>query len=84
MLVKQRTLQRPVSVKGKGLHTGVEVELTLRPASNNHGYKFKRLDLEEQPVISAIAENVVDTSRGTTIEESGARVSTVEHVLAAL
>jgi UDP-3-O-[3-hydroxymyristoyl] N-acetylglucosamine deacetylase/3-hydroxyacyl-[acyl-carrier-protein] dehydratase len=84
MLVKQHTLQKPISIKGKGLHTGVDVELTLRSASNNHGYKFKRLDLEGQPVISAIAENVVDTSRGTTIEENGVRVSTVEHVLAAL
>jgi UDP-3-O-[3-hydroxymyristoyl] N-acetylglucosamine deacetylase/3-hydroxyacyl-[acyl-carrier-protein] dehydratase len=84
MLVKQHTLQKPVSIKGKGLHTGVEVELTLRPASNNHGYKFKRLDLEGQPVVSAIADNVTDTSRGTTIEENGVRVSTVEHVLAAL
>ncbi|MDR1170911.1 MAG: bifunctional UDP-3-O-[3-hydroxymyristoyl] N-acetylglucosamine deacetylase/3-hydroxyacyl-ACP dehydratase [Bacteroidales bacterium] len=84
MLVKQQTLQKPVSVKGKGLHTGVEVELTLRPASNNHGYKFKRLDLEGQPVISAIADHVTDTSRGTTIEENGVKVSTVEHVLAAL
>ena len=84
MLVKQHTLQKPVSVKGKGLHTGVEVELTLRPASNNHGYKFKRLDLEGQPVISAIAEHVTDTSRGTTIEGNGVKVSTIEHVLAAL
>jgi UDP-3-O-[3-hydroxymyristoyl] N-acetylglucosamine deacetylase/3-hydroxyacyl-[acyl-carrier-protein] dehydratase len=84
MLVKQHTLQKPVSVKGKGLHTGADVELTLRPASNNHGYKFKRLDLEDQPVISAIAEHVADTSRGTTIEENGVRVSTIEHVLAAL
>jgi UDP-3-O-[3-hydroxymyristoyl] N-acetylglucosamine deacetylase/3-hydroxyacyl-[acyl-carrier-protein] dehydratase len=84
MLVKQHTLQKPVSIKGKGLHTGVEVELTLRPASNNHGYKFKRLDLEGQPVISAIADHVTDTSRGTTIEENGVKVSTIEHVLAAL
>ncbi|MDR1156547.1 MAG: bifunctional UDP-3-O-[3-hydroxymyristoyl] N-acetylglucosamine deacetylase/3-hydroxyacyl-ACP dehydratase [Bacteroidales bacterium] len=84
MLVKQQTLQKPVSVKGKGLHTGIEVELTLRPASNNHGYKFKRLDLEGQPVISAIADHVTDTSRGTTIEENGVKVSTIEHVLAAL
>ena len=84
MLVKQQTLQKPVSIKGKGLHTGVDVELTLRPASENHGYKFKRIDLENQPLISAIAENVVDTSRGTTIEENGVKVSTVEHVLAAL
>jgi len=84
MLVKQQTLQKPVSIKGKGLHTGVEVELTLRPASNNHGYKFKRLDLDEQPVISAIADYVSDTSRGTTLEENGVKVHTVEHVLAAL
>jgi len=84
MLVKQQTLQKPVSIKGKGLHTGVEVELTLRPASNNHGYKFKRLDLTGQPVISAIADFVTDTSRGTTIEENGVKVSTIEHVLAAL
>ena len=84
MLVKQQTLQKPVSIKGKGLHTGVEVELTLRPASQNSGYKFKRLDLEGQPVISAIADHVSDTSRGTTIEENGVKVSTVEHVLAAL
>jgi UDP-3-O-[3-hydroxymyristoyl] N-acetylglucosamine deacetylase/3-hydroxyacyl-[acyl-carrier-protein] dehydratase len=84
MLVKQHTLQKPVSIKGKGLHTGVEVELTFRPASNNHGYKFKRLDLEGQPVISAIADHVTDTSRGTTIEDNGVRVSTIEHVLAAL
>ena len=84
MLVKQHTLQKPVSIKGKGLHTGVEVELTLRPASNNHGYKFKRLDLEGQPVISAIADLVTDTSRGTTVEENGVKVSTIEHVLAAL
>ena len=84
MLVKQQTLQKPVSIKGKGLHTGVEVELTLRPASENHGYKFKRIDLEGQPVISAIADNVTDASRGTTIEENGVKVSTIEHVLAAL
>ena len=84
MLVKQQTLQKPVSIKGKGLHTGVEAELTLCPASANHGYKFKRLDIEGQPVISAIADNVADTSRGTSIEENGVRVCTVEHVLAAL
>ena len=84
MLVKQQTLQKPVSIKGKGLHTGVEVELTLRPASDNQGYKFKRIDLENQPIISAIADNVTDTSRGTTLEENGVKVCTVEHVLAAL
>jgi UDP-3-O-[3-hydroxymyristoyl] N-acetylglucosamine deacetylase/3-hydroxyacyl-[acyl-carrier-protein] dehydratase len=84
MTVKQRTIQKPVTVKGRGLHTGVDVELTFNPAPDNHGYKFKRVDLEGQPIISAIAENVVDTSRGTTIEEKGVRVSTIEHVMAAL
>ncbi|HEY4788122.1 MAG TPA: bifunctional UDP-3-O-[3-hydroxymyristoyl] N-acetylglucosamine deacetylase/3-hydroxyacyl-ACP dehydratase [Bacteroidales bacterium] len=84
MIVKQRTIQKPVSVKGKGLHTGVDVELTFNPAPDNHGYKFRRIDLEGQPIISAVAENVVDTSRGTTIEEKGIRVSTIEHVMSAL
>ena len=84
MIVKQRTIQNPVTVKGKGLHTGVEVELTFQPAPENFGFKFKRVDLDGQPIISAIAENVVDTSRGTTIEEKGVRVSTIEHTLAAL
>lgn len=84
MIVKQRTIEKPVSVKGKGLHTGVETELTFCPAPENFGFKFKRIDLDGQPIISAIAENVVDTSRGTTIEEKGVRVSTVEHVLASL
>lgn len=84
MTVKQRTIQQPVTVKGRGLHTGVEVILTFNPAPENHGFKFRRVDLENQPVISAVAENVVDTSRGTTIEEKGVRVSTIEHVMAAL
>jgi UDP-3-0-acyl N-acetylglucosamine deacetylase/beta-hydroxyacyl-[acyl carrier protein] dehydratase FabZ len=84
MIVKQRTIQKPVSVKGKGLHTGVEVELTFNPAPDNHGYKFRRVDLEGQPLVSAVAENVVDTSRGTTIEEKGVRISTIEHVMASL
>lgn len=84
MVVKQRTIQKPATIKGKGLHTGVDVELTFQPAPENHGFKFKRVDLDNQPVISAVAENVVDTSRGTTIEEKGVRVSTIEHVMAAL
>lgn len=84
MIIKQRTIQKPASVKGKGLHTGVTVELTFHPAPENHGFKFRRIDLETQPIISAVAENVVDTSRGTTIEEKGVRISTIEHVMAAL
>ncbi|MCF8225091.1 MAG: bifunctional UDP-3-O-[3-hydroxymyristoyl] N-acetylglucosamine deacetylase/3-hydroxyacyl-ACP dehydratase [Bacteroidales bacterium] len=84
MAEKQRTIQSPITFKGKGLHTGIEVKLTIKPAPENHGYIFKRTDLPEQPVITALAENVVDTSRGTTIEENGAKVATVEHVLSAL
>ena len=84
MTVKQRTIQKPISVKGRGLHTGIDVTLTFNPAPENFGYKFKRIDLEGQPIVSAFAENVVDTSRGTTIEEKGVRVSTIEHVMAAL
>lgn len=84
MSVKQCTIDKPVTVKGKGLHTGLETEITFCPAPENFGYKFKRIDLEDQPMISAIAENVVDTSRGTTIEEKGVRISTIEHVMAAL
>lgn len=84
MAEKQRTLKEPLSFQGKGLHTGVEVILTIHPAPENHGYIFKRIDLPGQPTISPFAENVIDTSRGTTIEENGARVSTIEHVLSAL
>lgn len=84
MAEKQRTLKEPLSFHGKGLHTGVEVNMTLLPAPENHGYVFKRTDLQGEPEITALAENVTDTSRGTTIEENGARVSTIEHVLSAL
>ena len=80
----QKTLQKPVSVKGKGLHTGYEVNITFNPAPENHGYKFKRVDLEGEPIISANANNVVETSRGTVLEEKGVRIHTVEHMLASL
>lgn len=68
---------------GIGLHTGAKSTVTFKPASENHGFKFKRVDLQGQPVIDADADNVVDTSRGTTLEQNGARVHTTEHVLAA-
>ncbi len=84
MAEKQRTLKEPVSFTGKGLHTGVDVTLKINPAPDSHGYVFKRVDLPDQTLIHALAENVVDTSRGTTLEENGARVHTVEHVLASL
>jgi UDP-3-O-[3-hydroxymyristoyl] N-acetylglucosamine deacetylase/3-hydroxyacyl-[acyl-carrier-protein] dehydratase len=82
MAEKQRTLKAPITFSGRGLHTGVEVNMTFKPAPDSHGYIFKRIDLPGQPLINALAENVVDTSRGTTIEERGARVATIEHVLA--
>ncbi|TAF00636.1 MAG: bifunctional UDP-3-O-[3-hydroxymyristoyl] N-acetylglucosamine deacetylase/3-hydroxyacyl-ACP dehydratase [Runella slithyformis] len=82
--VKQQTIEKSVSVSGIGLHTGVEATMTFLPAPINHGYKFQRIDLPERPIIDADVDNVVDVSRGTTIEQSGARVYTVEHTLAAL
>ncbi len=82
--MKQRTVRHPVSIKGKGLHTGKEVTLTIHPASPNHGYKFQRTDLEDQPVINADVGRVVTTKRGTTLRTGDAQVHTVEHVLSAL
>lgn len=82
--MKQLTLNGEFSVKGKGLHTGLEIEATFLPAPENHGYKIQRLDLEGEPVIDALAENVTDTDRGTVLERGDVRVSTVEHALAAL
>ena len=84
MNIKQRTIKKEVSVSGVGLHTGQPVTLTFKPAPENHGYKFKRVDLTNSPIIDADVDNVTDTSRGTTITQHGASVSTVEHVLAGL
>ena len=84
MNTKQQTIQKAVSVSGVGLHTGVSATMTFLPAPSNHGYKFQRVDLPGQPIVDADVDNVVDLSRGTTIEQSGARIHTVEHTLAAL
>jgi UDP-3-O-[3-hydroxymyristoyl] N-acetylglucosamine deacetylase/3-hydroxyacyl-[acyl-carrier-protein] dehydratase len=84
MLDNQKTVKRPGTLTGVGLHTGKEVTLTFRPAPINFGKKFIRVDLEGRPEINALVENVVDTARGTSLEENGARVQTVEHVLAAV
>ncbi|MVN92052.1 bifunctional UDP-3-O-[3-hydroxymyristoyl] N-acetylglucosamine deacetylase/3-hydroxyacyl-ACP dehydratase [Mucilaginibacter aquatilis] len=84
MNVKQRTIKAAVAVSGTGLHTGESVTMTFNPAPENHGFKFRRVDLPGSPVIDADVDNVTDTSRGTTITQNGASVSTVEHVLAAL
>lgn len=84
MADKQRTIAKEVSLTGWGLHTGVNVTLTFKPAPIDHGYKFQRVDLEGKPTIPALAEFVVDTSRGTTIGRGEAKVSTIEHVMAAV
>ena len=81
---KQHTIKAPVTVRGIGLHTGVEATMTFCPAPVGHGYKFQRTDLPGEPIVDADVDNVVDLSRGTTIEQNGARVNTVEHTLAAL
>lgn len=82
--MKQLTLNGEFSVKGKGLHTGLEIEATFCPAPENHGYKIQRTDLEGEPVIDALAENVTSTERGTVLERGEVKVSTVEHAMAAL
>jgi UDP-3-O-[3-hydroxymyristoyl] N-acetylglucosamine deacetylase/3-hydroxyacyl-[acyl-carrier-protein] dehydratase len=82
--MKQLTLNGEFTLKGKGLHTGLEIEATFLPAPENHGYKIQRVDLEGEPVIDALAENVTDTARGTVLMRGDVRVSTVEHALAAL
>jgi len=80
----QHTIKEAVTVSGVGLHTGQQVEMTFHPAPVNHGIKFRRIDLDGQPEIPADADLVIDTARGTTIAKGAARVSTIEHTLAAL
>ena len=84
MNTKQHTLSNSFSLKGKGLHTGLDIEIKFNPAPENHGYKIKRIDLPDQPVIDALAENVKSTLRGTVLSKNEIQVSTVEHALAAL
>lgn len=84
MNVKQRTIKTEITISGIGLHTGKSVNLTIKPAPEFHWYKFKRTDLADQPIVAVDADNVTDTSRGTTITQNGASVSTIEHLMAAL
>lgn len=81
---KQRTIGKEISLTGVGLHTGKEVTLTFKPAPENYGYAFVRVDLEGHPVIEADANYVVNTQRGTNLEKRGVKIQTSEHVLAAL
>ena len=84
MTIKQKTLAKEFSISGKGLHTNCIVSMTFKPAPVNFGFKFQRVDLAEKPIIPASAEFVVDTSRGTVLGINDARISTLEHSLAAL
>ncbi|MDR1200674.1 MAG: bifunctional UDP-3-O-[3-hydroxymyristoyl] N-acetylglucosamine deacetylase/3-hydroxyacyl-ACP dehydratase [Tannerellaceae bacterium] len=83
-MLKQNTLAKSFSMQGKGLHTGLNINITFHPAPDNHGYKIKRVDLADQPIIDALAENVVNTQRGTVVAKKDAQVSTIEHAMAAL
>lgn len=82
--MKQRSIKKSVSIEGVGLHTGKKVKMTFLPAPPNHGYKFKRIDLEDEPIIPADISRVISTNRGTTIRAGEAQVSTIEHTLSAL
>lgn len=82
--MKQRTLQNSFTLSGVGLHTGLDIVVTFNPAPVDHGYKIKRIDLENQPVIEALAENVVNTQRGTVVGKDNVTVSTIEHGFSAL
>ena len=83
-MLKQNTLKGPFSLSGKGLHTGLRLTVSFQPAPEGHGYKIQRTDLPGQPVMDAVAENVVDTQRGTVLGKGEMKCSTVEHALAAL
>ncbi|MFY7669906.1 bifunctional UDP-3-O-[3-hydroxymyristoyl] N-acetylglucosamine deacetylase/3-hydroxyacyl-ACP dehydratase [Tenacibaculum sp. MEBiC06402] len=83
MSKKQNTIKNEITLSGVGLHTGNEVVMTFKPAPPNHGFAFKRVDLEGQPIIEARAEFVTDTQRGTNMEKNGVQINTSEHVLAA-
>ena len=82
--IKQKTLKEAFKFNGIGLHTGKDIHMTFHPAPENHGIKIQRVDLEGSPIISALAENVTNTQRGTVLSKGTALVSTVEHAMAAL
>ena len=83
-MAKQQTIADEVVLKGVGLHTGANVTMKFVPAPVNHGFAFKRVDLEGEPIIEADANYVVNTQRGTNLEKMGVKIQTSEHVLAAL
>ena len=84
MVCNQHTLQAPCQFEGKGLHTGTWAHMTVLPAPAGHGVKFRRTDLPGGPVVEALAENVTNTARSTTISKDGAEAVTIEHIMSAL
>lgn len=84
MSENQKTIKKEATVQGVGLHTGEKVTLTICPADVNTGYRFQRIDVEKEPIIKADVDHVVGTDRGTTLEQHGAKVHTVEHLLSAI
>lgn len=83
-MLNQNTIKQAFILSGKGLHTGLNINLTFNPAPENHGLKIKRTDLDGQPVMDAVAEYVTETTRGTVLKKGDVQVSTVEHALSAL
>ena len=83
-MAKQRTIKECFALSGKGLHTGLSLTVEFCPAPENYGYKIQRVDMEGQPIIDVLAENVTETQRGTVLSNGSERVSTVEHGLSAL
>lgn len=83
-MAKQRTIKDSFTLSGKGLHTGLNLTVEFCPAPENYGYKIQRVDVEGEPLIDALAENVTETQRGTVLSNGTERVSTVEHGLSAL
>ncbi len=82
--MKQKTISKAVTISGVGLHTGASATITLKPAEENHGIKFQRIDLPGKPLIPADCKRVTSTTRSTVIEYEGALVATIEHLLSAI
>ena len=83
-IMKQKTISKAVTISGVGLHTGSSVTITLKPAEDNHGIKFQRIDLPGKPFVPADCNRVTNTTRSTVIEYEGAVVATIEHLLSAI
>ena len=77
-MLNQKTMKDSFSLSGKGLHTGLDLTVTFNPAPDNHGYKIQRTDLEGQPIIDAVADNVTEKKRATVLSKNGVKIRTVE------